>query len=854
MKTTVLFLLFFGLSFGTIAQCTDCSSLTEALKDPLRVAHLDLSNQGLTAVPAEVNQLIHLQTLDLSENLISELQLFAQFNELHYLNLNGNIGLDPWKLDQIGKAFPEIVRLELARCKLPLIPTGLDELPHLTILDLSGNDLVFLPEELEKLSQLSVLDLSDNQLSDVSYVLGTLWNLSRLDVSGNEHLQLTRVLRSVSLNSRLSYLAIDGDQLTRDGGKLLKSLPVETLELHALKDGLFPKELAGNKAISTLRITNSELTPAFGQELANMQQLSELTLDQCTVPSGLDKAVQLDRLIVKSNDPVPTDVLGQLSFLDRLDLIQTTLSPDQLEALTTELPQTTILSANATTTPEFVSNTVSPIAPLETATAQVSGSTPSTVAIADISFDIPANAFLSESGTPYSGDVSLAVKIYDNALDIALDGAPMTYTENGRTEVFSSAGMVDLKAFDAAGNPLSANPDNIIQMAMPNRLSEEQTDLFFYNPALNSWTKNTLEKNTLSYIDSVIGVRIDSINRLDLLHFVNYQSIPRLYSLRATKRRWDPSELVFRSYRAHRKVFANRNDRQQVLQYSMNHVGKLISSTHWKIDTLLTPELADALKTMRRCYQIPQHNHSRENEDYLSGPRIIRDLVIAPDFVNDHYRLQFLYKDSVVSLPVYIGSKGKRTAGNQAVMKAHARFQRQLSAAQHKDHKADEAGKRLRSSKAERFGSQNRAQMIVQVQQTLLRGVGRSVPIGRQVRNRVFIVPLVTFGLVNCDQFVRTIEPDYYQLEDILVDQNGKEYARPAVVRAVYNDLNSYIQVNSDAIPDYINTTTIVIIPLNREEIGVARLDGRPGKQVKHIESISIEGKSNAEIQLLIKG
>ena len=100
---------------------------------------LDLSGQGLTALPADVLGRTDLQELDISGN-------------------------------RIGGA----------------LPSEIGKLKALRVLDASGNLMTGVPAEIGHLPELRVLDLSDNDLTGLPHELGGLKNLETLDLRGND--------------------------------------------------------------------------------------------------------------------------------------------------------------------------------------------------------------------------------------------------------------------------------------------------------------------------------------------------------------------------------------------------------------------------------------------------------------------------------------------------------------------------------------------------------------------------------------------------------------------------------------------------------------------------------------------
>lgn len=145
----VIVLLLSGCTLGTVATKPDLnnekintnqSNLNSQDLEPVSGKSLDLSNQGLTALPKYVLGRTDLQALNISHN-----------------KLTG------------------------------ALPAEIRQLKNLKILNISDNQMTGLPAEVGQLDKLEVLDLSNNQLTGLPYELGNLKNLKILILTGNNY-------------------------------------------------------------------------------------------------------------------------------------------------------------------------------------------------------------------------------------------------------------------------------------------------------------------------------------------------------------------------------------------------------------------------------------------------------------------------------------------------------------------------------------------------------------------------------------------------------------------------------------------------------------------------------------------
>ncbi len=116
------------------------NNLEEALRNPKRCVKLDLFNQGIKKLPADITKLNKLTHLYLNNNELeyfqSELLLLPK---LELLNLNFN--------------------------KIDSIPSDIEKLKKLKSLSLIHNNISKLPQSISKLKKLRYLNLSENPIS-----------------------------------------------------------------------------------------------------------------------------------------------------------------------------------------------------------------------------------------------------------------------------------------------------------------------------------------------------------------------------------------------------------------------------------------------------------------------------------------------------------------------------------------------------------------------------------------------------------------------------------------------------------------------------------------------------------------
>ncbi|MFN6436523.1 MAG: COR domain-containing protein [Nostoc sp. DedSLP01] len=259
------------------------------------VTKLDLSDQGLTMLPAEIGKLTNLRWLDLSSNQLSTLPPeFGQLTNLQFLYLRSN--------------------------QLSTLPPEFGQLPNLGILDLRSNQLSTLLGEIVQLTNLRSLYLSSNQLSTLPPEFGQLPNLGILDLSSN---QLSTLLGEIVQLTNLRSLYLSSNQLSTLPPEFGQLTNLQFLDLSSNQLSTLPPEIGQLTKLQELKLSNSRLEtlPVETWELTNLTLLDLRDGRIKMLPDGIEQLFELSRLNLRNNllDTLPKEI-WQLTKLKRLDL------------------------------------------------------------------------------------------------------------------------------------------------------------------------------------------------------------------------------------------------------------------------------------------------------------------------------------------------------------------------------------------------------------------------------------------------------------------------------------------------------------------------------------------------------
>ena len=299
---------------------------------------LNLRQNQMKELPAEIGQLANLTTLYLSFNQMKELPAeIGQLANLTKLSLSGNQMKElPAEIGQLAN----LTTLYLGENQMKELPAEIGQLANLTTLDLNMNQLSKLPAEIGQLANLTKLSLSGNQMKELPMEVTELTNLTTLDLGEYQHNYYSKYMQF-----RLTGLSLAGNQMKELPAEIGQLANLTTLHLSGNRLSKLPTEITKLTKLTTLDLGWNQISQ-LPTEITKLTNLTTLFLSGNQIsqlPAEITKLTNLTTLFLGWNQmkELPAEI-GQLANLTTLHLSGNWLS--KLPAEITKLTNLTTLS------------------------------------------------------------------------------------------------------------------------------------------------------------------------------------------------------------------------------------------------------------------------------------------------------------------------------------------------------------------------------------------------------------------------------------------------------------------------------------------------------------------------------
>ncbi|UMM34318.1 hypothetical protein L5515_007450 [Caenorhabditis briggsae] len=294
-----------------------------------RLKVLDVSDNEISMLPAEIGQLTQLIELNLNRNEITDIpETLKNCKMLANLKLNGN----PFtRLPESISECTSITILSLNETNLTALPSAMGSLANLRVLEARENHLRTIPSSIVDLKLLEELDLGQNEIEDLPAKLGKLSSLREFYVDMNS---LTSLPDSISDCRMLDQLDVSENHIIRLPEKFGNMSGLTDLNISINEIIELPRSFGNLKRLQMLKAERNSLTQ-LTPEIGHCQALTEMYLGQnflTDLPDSIGDLRNLTTLNVDCNNlsEIP-ETIGDCKALTVLSLRQNIL---------TELPMT----------------------------------------------------------------------------------------------------------------------------------------------------------------------------------------------------------------------------------------------------------------------------------------------------------------------------------------------------------------------------------------------------------------------------------------------------------------------------------------------------------------------------------
>jgi leucine-rich repeat protein SHOC2 len=337
--------------------------ISDSISDLCNLTHLDLSDNNLRKLPAALEKLNKLESIDLRNNPLIDWSVVSRLPNLQAIHFDCNLTnhtlprrywtkCSDWKIEwlleeedkDIRKLIVKKIEFNIERAIETAFQTGLKRL-NLRYLGLKE-----LPDNIGTLVNITYLDLRDNQLTKLPDSLANLINLQSIELAGNP-------LSEWSILSKLPSLEVVEFV---DSGFYKKQLnrrywsKFSDWKQEWLLDESSPKLRLS--IINTVGYNLDELIQIAIRDRYTEVNLSDLQLD--VLPDTIGGIISLNVLDLRRNNltKLPHSI-GNLTNLTKINLFENKLIeiPDSIGNLT-KLTELGLVGYRLTTLPESIGN------------------------------------------------------------------------------------------------------------------------------------------------------------------------------------------------------------------------------------------------------------------------------------------------------------------------------------------------------------------------------------------------------------------------------------------------------------------------------------------------------------------
>ena len=827
MRITAFLTLFFTLSTVFSYEITDLSKIKG---HELEITSIHLNNKGYSTFPLEILTCANLVELNLADNGIINLPAgLGKLTRLKKLNLSGNEGVSYIDLDALFlSALFQLESLNLSDCDLGFISHQIGRQKGLKELNVAGNGLNNLPYPVIQLTKLEKVNVSNNQIEDLSWQVHQWWYLRELDVSGNKDLKMDDLMLSLTAKDSLKKLVMSH---LNGMPRSFQDLAVSDLVIKSSLIRDFPR-IETSPVIDRISFIDCkfERTEGIVSSLNSSAKPRYLCLNGMSTQDlqGFLN-VRVDSANLQNNNLSTIKILAANKNLKWIDVRGNAIDQASQDLFSSTRADVTLLLS------EPVQEMRGIVPPIEKFVPQpivktISANQENRIAVGRSVFTIPANAIVDSKGKTVEGLVDLSYTEYSSTTDIFLSGITMTADSANENLMFSSGGMFSLTAADKDGQELALRPNSTIQVNMLSTSNSTNMNLYQLNEN-GVWENKGKDK-----VDEPFKVDMGRVDSMANLAFQNYKRkdviVKENRYVPYYKRDGCTRSFVFTFKELITDKGSKVLDEQLTGFYvKQSHIASsLIADQSYVYDGDMDSMIyyMDALKRMQRKSMHDYRKLRRggrifnRKNDYEWGVNYISRLNVDLDTETDRLLLSFLYKDSLVKIPVVLQSDPKNANGR---VKVFQQFYKQLNAATKKDN----AVKRNRNRKL---------MSLLRKEEKELVELARIREIARQqlyYDNRAYFdeiagessvsrgFSLSGFGVWNCDQRQRMIDPVAMPTE--FVGENGQRIPE-AADRQVYvidYDMNGVLIFNNakNAFYDRSSRRTAILVFLSSMTIGL---------------------------------